>query len=72
VRAAHCDAVVAVDVAIVGDIVDASSVGMIEGLASMRTVLVVVDVRPFWSVARKWKGLLHFRQERGYGAKLAP
>jgi hypothetical protein len=52
----------------------AESVGTIEGAAagSMMTVLVLVDVRPVWSVARKWEGLLQFHQERGYGAKLAP
>lgn len=34
-----------------GAVVDGSSVGTIEGLDSIMTVLVVVDVRPFWSVA---------------------
>jgi len=48
----------------------AELVGTIEG-ASMMMVLVLVAERPFWSVARRWEGLLHFRQERGYGAKLA-
>ena len=32
-------------------VVDASSVGTIEGLASMMTVRVEVEVRPDWSVA---------------------
>jgi hypothetical protein len=44
-RVLRCVVVVAV--------VDASSVGTIEGAASgsMKTVLVVVEVSPFWSVA---------------------
>jgi hypothetical protein len=31
--------------------VDDASVGTIEGAASMMTVRVLVEVRPFWSVA---------------------
>jgi hypothetical protein len=44
-RVLHCVVVVAV--------VDALSVGTIEGAvaASIRTVLVLVEVRPVWSVA---------------------
>jgi hypothetical protein len=37
-----------VEVALVDE---AASVGTIEGAASMTTVLVLVEVRPFWSVA---------------------
>jgi hypothetical protein len=44
----YCVGVVEAEVVAV---VDASSVGTIDGLASMMTVRVEVDVRPFWSVA---------------------
>jgi hypothetical protein len=43
------EAVVVVSAALVASAVD-SSVGAVEG-ASMMTVLVLVAVRPFWSVA---------------------
>ncbi len=54
----YCVGMVEAEVAVVveavsGAVVDASSFGMIEGAAagSMRTVRVVVAVRPSWSVA---------------------
>jgi hypothetical protein len=37
-------------VVVVASVVDASSVGTIEGASTM-TVRVLVEVRPFWSVA---------------------